>query len=508
MGLIYSISFGVLASALTHQYGFPLDDSWIHQTVARNFAHYGVLGFVAGKLSSGTSSPLWACILASNYRIFHLDPIIFNLVLSWITLLLIGGLLFSLAHRDGLSLQWSLAFAAAPSLCGNFIWLGIIGMEHLLFIALTLASIYAWFNNGVHSRQSAIFAGFGAGLLLLTRPEAMVFGPLLAMTTRTKRPSHDKFIVLAIWAVCLNFLFILDLHTSHSLMPVTMQGRIWLDFHRTGGPHSLTSVLNFLSMTLLRLSMQFSLWFAATHLTLWGAMCHMIPIVVIAGLGLRAILAKHLARIGFLFVWALVDWGVYLVVLPAVGNGGRYQPLNLLLLFPCLLFGISVLFRFVFKSQKQWIFSASCIALVIAGSFSLQIWRQITILGIAHIHDTHGRISEWMLHNLPPDATIAAFDIGRISFAWRRNISDLGGLVDPSYVPYLKTGQVPEYLKEKRIQYVILPGADMPAALGFSEADLIHMRRLALFCSADASWMIGFMYTGHAYRCQQLYQLY
>src|ERR1700761_2755057 len=99
--LLYSSSFLILGSVLRTQYGFPLDDSYIHQTVARNFAHYGVLGFIPDKASSGATSLLWACLQASNYKFLHgIDPVAFNFVFSWIMLALIGPLLFLLARRD------------------------------------------------------------------------------------------------------------------------------------------------------------------------------------------------------------------------------------------------------------------------------------------------------------------------------------------------------------------------------------------------------------------------
>jgi hypothetical protein len=139
--LLYSGSFLILGSSLRIQYGFPLDDSYIHQTVARNFAHYDVLGFIPGKASSGATSLIWACLQASNYKFLHIDPVKFNFFFSWIMLGLIGPMLFILSRRDGMSVPLSFVLAASPALCGNFVWLGLIGMEHLLFIVLVLISI-------------------------------------------------------------------------------------------------------------------------------------------------------------------------------------------------------------------------------------------------------------------------------------------------------------------------------------------------------------------------------
>jgi uncharacterized membrane protein len=44
--LIYVVAHSILGSALAHHFGFPLDDSWIHQSVARNLAQSGSLGYL------------------------------------------------------------------------------------------------------------------------------------------------------------------------------------------------------------------------------------------------------------------------------------------------------------------------------------------------------------------------------------------------------------------------------------------------------------------------------
>jgi hypothetical protein len=56
--------------------------------------------------------------------------------LSWLILVSIGSTLFLLARRDGLSAPLSFALAASPALCGNFMWLALIGMEHAMVPAL------------------------------------------------------------------------------------------------------------------------------------------------------------------------------------------------------------------------------------------------------------------------------------------------------------------------------------------------------------------------------------
>jgi hypothetical protein len=510
--LLYSGSFLILGSALRVQYGFPLDDSYIHQTVARNFAHYDVLGFIPDKPSSGATSLIWACLQASNDKFLHIDPVKFNFVFSWIMLGLIGPMLFILSRRDGMPLLSGFALAASPALCGNFIWLGLIGMEHLLFIALVLFSIYFWFELGPHRRRNAILAGLGAGLLAITRPEAMVFGPLLALIAwKIKRTLSEVASALAVWSVFLILLFATNFYTSHSFMPATLKGRTWLYFHTSGGPHTVHSMMRFVGAWIQRLPRQFSTrWvqqmqsLSEVHgsFALYGFL-----LLALAAVGVYALVSMRLPRVSFLLLWAGLHSCIYLLTFPTGGHGGRYQPLNLLLLFPCLFFGTLWLLNKAMKGHAQWTAAIAVVALVIAGAASLRTWRTVTIDGIAHINDTHGKMAQWMLQNLPANASVAAFDIGRISYTWDRSLLDLGGLVDPSYVPYLTSGHIPEYLMEHHVQYVVLP-SKAADEFGFTHDPSLTMTKLSEFCSPYAPWIIGFRYTIHAMECQELYQLH
>ncbi|QNI32250.1 hypothetical protein H7849_25240 [Alloacidobacterium dinghuense] len=510
--ILYSGCFLFLASALKIQFGFPLDDSYIHQTVARNFARYDVLGFIPGKPSSGATSLIWACIQASNYKFLHFDPVKFNFVFSWIMLALIGPLLFTLSRRDGLPPLSSFVLAASPALCGNFIWLGLIGMEHLLFIMLVLVSIYFWFDLGPHRGRNAVFAGLGSGLLAITRPEAMVFGPLLALSSlKVKRTFSEITSALAVWAVFLVLLFGSNFYTSHSFMPATLKGRTWLYFHTSGGPHTVHSMIRFLGAWIQRLPRQFSTRYVqqiqSLHEVHGSFALYGFLLFILAAIGVYALVSKRLPRVSFLLSWAVLHSCIYLLTFPTGGHGGRYQPLNLLLLFPCLFFGALWLLQRVARGQTPWTSTVAVIALVVAGTASLRTWRIVTIDGIGHINGTHGKMGVWMLQNLPPDADVAAFDIGRISYTWNRRLLDLGGLVDPSYVPYLTSGRIPEYLEEHHVQYVVLPkkAAD---EFGFTHDPALTMTKLSEFCSPYDPWIIGFRYTIHAMECQELYQLH
>jgi hypothetical protein len=517
--LLYSLTFLILISALHMQYGFPLDDSYIHQTVARNLAQTGIPGFIPGQRSSGATSLIWTYLQAANYRFVHVNPVAYNLVFSWLMFSAIGPLLFSLARRDGLSPLACWLLAATPALCGNFMWLGLIGMEHLLFVALSLAAIYYWFDNSPDQRwPGAIAAGLAVGLLAITRPEAMVFGPLLLAASyllvpaEERRPLPQMAVVLAIWAVFLGLILAANYYTSHAWMPATLKGRTWLYFHTSGGPHSAASVLRFLGAWIQRLPRMFSTRFTEQMSQLnqvHGAFALLgFLLAGLALLGLGVLTSARSRRVGFLLLWATAHFGIYLLTFPTSGHGGRYQPLTLLLVFPCFAFGMLWLLSLGRRSSATasgWSALLTVAVLLIAGGASLRTWRTVAIDGIGHINDTHGMIALWLKQHVPPDAAIAAFDIGRISYDWGYGITDLGGLVDPNYYHYLVEGRVPDYLEQKHIQYLVLPGVGTE---GFGiVGSSLGMTRVAEYCSARGPWLIGWRYTIHATQCQQLYRL-
>jgi hypothetical protein len=250
--------------------------------------------------------------------------------------------------------------------------------------------------------------------------------------------------------------------------------------------------------------MQFSLWFIDSGLRPYQFFLLKYIPAVLAFLGVIWIILRRLPRIVFVFFLTLAHMAVFAIRLPATGHGGRYQPLNLLLLFPCLLAGLLFLVERMSKRHSGASLAIAAAILIPAGAVSLRMWRTISMDSIGHINSSHGKAAEWLLQT-SPNARIAAFDIGRISFALKRPIVDLGGLTDPAYDPYLITGRVPLYLAKQHVNLVVLPSGSYSSQLGFSQSELARSK-VAEFCTPFASWIIGVSYTGNAEQCQTIYR--
>src|SRR5512137_419012 len=78
--------------------GFPLDDAWIHQTYARNWAETGQLAYVVGLPSAGSTAPLWTLWLSVAYRL-QIDPYLWTMLLGALCLAISAWLLSRLADR-------------------------------------------------------------------------------------------------------------------------------------------------------------------------------------------------------------------------------------------------------------------------------------------------------------------------------------------------------------------------------------------------------------------------
>ena len=86
---LVAVGLYLLVSALIARVGFPLDDTWIHLTYARNFAEHGEWAFRLGEQSAGSTSPLWTLLLSIGY-VLRLAPYGWTFFLGWLMLTLLA----------------------------------------------------------------------------------------------------------------------------------------------------------------------------------------------------------------------------------------------------------------------------------------------------------------------------------------------------------------------------------------------------------------------------------
>jgi hypothetical protein len=514
----YALALGIVGSALASHYGFPLDDSWIHQSVARNFAHSGSLGYSPSQASSGSTSLLWTLIVASNYLFApRLDPVIFTLIINTVCIFAIGILVLHIGLRDGMPAYLALIVAVTPALDGNYVWLAFTGMEHLLFVALSIGAIWFWLAPTKEANRASwiatVLAGICMGLLCMTRPEGLALSALLLIGSQLiprcrTRSRAQVAVATAITLVLACIPFGINIHTSHSLLPVTFKGRQWLFVSAHEG--WLTTRVLLLEQWISR-PFKTVLAFDGVDLSLFGRMAMFATLAVILFLTFRAL--RFLVRSRSRLLLAVCAWGavhalLYALMLPSSGHGGRYQPFLLLLLMPLLGMGLIDVFR---NSVFPRIVGTPLL-LGSVGAASLIMWNNVLASGVDHIQHTHAVVSAWLTHNLPGE-TVAVFDIGRIGYdrgaAGDPGLIDLGGLTDASYIDYLFSHRVPLYLAQRNIHYVVLPTGPEGTSriaddLGLANNRNVVRSTVLRVCSAVSDWQLGWSETRSASQCQQI----
>jgi hypothetical protein len=503
----YLLSFLTVAGFPHVLMAFPLDDSWIHQVVARNLAHYGTLGFIPGVWSSGSSSLLWTLILTFKWKFLPaLSPVVYSDVLNFVLFIAIGLGLLTMTRKDGLPRFSCWVFALSPALDGNFIWLGVIGMEHLLFVALSVIGILLWFQTGL---RSSLLCALCMGALCLTRPEGMALPLLAVLAFRfAHRRRRDLVILVSFVAICLAASFALNRLTSHSWLPMTYAGRKWLYFG--GEPISTAERLTFLVN--IAFCVAHAWHFTPVDLLLAPAFLTLIAV------GARAACSRRHPRLGLLCVWCLALIGMYTLFLPFKIDAMRYQPLLLALSFPLLILGAYTLFRELTQKGNlrtkhlTFLIAAPLLACVLCGLSSLWFWRSIVKDKVTLVEMSHARMGRYLVDSFPINTKVAAFDIGRIAYMRSGQIVDLGGLANKSFLHYKKTNQIITYLNNRNISYFVWPSkmdgsSDIPWILDETPKINEKLTEVVIFCVPHNIFVAGNNATYTHAPCQQLFRI-
>lgn len=506
--LLQLLAFWMVGRVAGWPRGFPLDDAWIHQVVARVLAQTGTLGFVPGAHGGGASSWLWAGLLSLNQLLFHAPPAVYAAALNGAFYLASGQLVFGLLRRDGVAPWLALALSAAFACGGNFVWFAWSGMEATLVALLSLLAIHSWF--AAERWTTALGAGLCVSALFFTRPETL--GLVLVLGLAKRRSWRDVALLLAAALVALASYAGLNWLRTGALFPATLAGRRWLwllPFPGWSRPQLTVELLLTWADRLAEYSLGTPsplLFFAALGFALWGL--------------IALVLAKRwrtLALVG----WAALHLATYALLLPALGHGGRYQPLVPATF--CLLV-CEGLFRVAMDASQLLRLGPRALGVARGALFGalaypmvlgLVAWGSAHAVAVQHVEATEVAMGR-ALARLPKQARVASFDIGGIGYFADRPVIDLGGLVHPELVTRLQAGTIAEYLREQRADFVILPlgyQTDFPDFANFGEIlGLFRNPKLELepafqLASRGKPWLEGARATMHSAPRQRLYRI-
>lgn len=183
---------GLLCCALTWQmahrirletggmFVYPLDDTYIHLTLARTLAQHGVWGMSPAEFGSASSSPGWTLLLAATDLVFGprlLTPIVLNLLLVFGVLYVADYALRRFAFLRSFAARFAIlallvVLTPLPSLA-------LIGMEHvaqtfsIVLTAVFAAEVLAITPSTSVPRRASLLLLFGAALAGVIRYEAV-----------------------------------------------------------------------------------------------------------------------------------------------------------------------------------------------------------------------------------------------------------------------------------------------------------------------------------------------
>lgn len=443
MALVYiGVSAVVLgaylwASHQTYGLGFPLDDAWIHQTYARNFAETGQWAFVSGLPSAGSTAPLWTMSLTIGYFL-GIEP------RTW-TYLVGGALLFL---TGWFSAKWLSIRLGDPA--GTTRWLGLLvilewhlawaavsGME-IIILALLVVCVFA----SLESRSSS-FLRLGAmiGLGVWIRPDALSL--LLPVwwhayfSEQRDRSSFMRRIILTGLGFFICFAPYLAFNFS-------LSGTIWPStFYAKQAEYSIMRTFPFISRLLRQLT-----------LPLIGA-----GVLLVPGILWKVLDDIRLGKLSNLapLLWVIAFLSLYALRLPVTYQYGRYAMPTIAVI---LVLGMEGLLRWIRPASASFMMRISSRAwpgAVFAGSLAfLIVGARVYARDVAIIESEMVQTARWISSHTEPEALIAAHDIGALGYFGQRELVDLAGLVSPEVIPFMRDeARLAQFLNERGADYLM-----------------------------------------------------
>ena len=438
--------------------GFPLDDGWIHQTYARNFAATGRWEYVPGAVSAGSTAPLWTLWLAVGY-LLRLPYGVWVFGSGWLALGwtgIAGMKLWQKLWVKEAHLGWVAGILIVTA--WQLVWAAGSGMETLPFVALGLTILIHYLDTiqSTITAKRVVTLGALCGILMLIRPDGLlllllIFVGLLWHSEGIKQAGINAGIFLIATIIPLLPYFVLNYIGGGTILPNT--------FYAKQTEYAIL-LAQPLPLRFLRL-LYFSLGGAENG---WQGIsgAHWILLVgwMIAGIHAlkNDLTERHFAHT-IPLLWAGGHVLLYAWRLPVTYQHGRY-------LLPAL--PISILYGWrgwVELFQHSWLRAgrwgrvmrnAGIGVITLLWGFFLLVGGGQYATDVAFINGEMVQIAHWLNDNTPPDALIASHDIGAIGYFTQRPILDLAGLISPEIIPFLDDERaIADYLLDSEADFLV-----------------------------------------------------
>ena len=412
--------------------GYLTDDTFIHLRYAEHLSRGEGLVFNPGERVYGCTSPLWVALLADGLAL-GLDGVWTAKILGAIATFASIALFLQLMRR---TLVTPSMRALATIAWGGHAWMArwaMSGMETPLAVALVLAGFVA-FTEGNEWGSRPVRTGALWALGALTRPEVGF--------------------LLGLWGIFL----IADAENRAgirrlvfgSLPPLVIYGG-WLAFARVYFGNFLPQTL---SAKVAGSSPGFSFELLQRQLAIVASTEGVLLLVAVLALvfgGSRVIPGRLVTHRVLPWAWVFAVPALY------VARGVPVISRYLLPLMP-------VIAWLAWRAAEAWwrgptgeaprrrvtVLAALLAALVLAQNFVVYRTRVVPHVGEFTVGLENSLIhwGRWFREHTPPNAIIAAPDIGALGYYSKRRVLDLAGLVTPGMVPLLEQ-HTPENIAEE-----------------------------------------------------------
>lgn len=422
-------------SAWVYAIGFPLDDSWIHQTFARNLGQLGEWSFRPGQPSAGSTSPLWSALLALGYLV-RISPYVWTYLLGVACLYALAVLgewtVRTMVSSYRPAIPWAGIFLALE---WHLVWAGLSGMETLLH-ALIVSTVLVLLMTG---SSQYLAMGLLCGLSVWVRPDGMtLLAAIVLVILLNGQPWKGKASAFARTLLGFSFIFVFYLLFNLAIAGTPMPNTFYAK------------------------QAEYAAWQARPLLERVGELSLQLltgpGLILLAGVvawTVKAIRQQAWGRLAAL-AWCLGYFLLYLLRLPMYQHG-RYIMPAMPIFFLAGLIGFLEIDARKLAGRSAWVIQTAwqaALAMLTLGFVVLGARSYAE--DVAVIETEMVTTAKWIAQNIPPDALIAAHDIGALGYFDQHDLIDLAGLISPEVIPFMRDEpRLARHLDEAGADYLV-----------------------------------------------------
>ncbi|MEI9946805.1 MAG: hypothetical protein WDN26_21610 [Chitinophagaceae bacterium] len=426
-----------------NQFVYPLDDAYIHMSIAKNYVVHGVWGTHPDYFTSSTSSPLYTLLISVIFKLVGVNiyvPLVLNILFGCLLMAFSYFILikYKVSHLPAFLVCLGIFFIAPiPSLIFS-------GMEHILHILITLIYLYLFFDflDKKSTLKRIFFLGLIGFLLCSIRYEGVFLVFISACFLIYKKQFRDSIILLIFAA-----------------LPIIIYGIISLKNGWYFLPNSLLLKGNMISFSLKGLKKLFKI-FQTLYLD-----PRLINILLINLFIFIYSYRKNLKE------WMAISFVLFAISLfhfefAAIGWFYRYETY---IVYSVFLFGSIFLIKYIIPALKE--VQQRTLKYVVVYSCCVLLAFPFLLRGISSFTESPKASSDrYMEHILTTNflnryysnSVVAVNDIGTISFFTSVKYYDIFGLGDKEPMAYRKYKQgftredLYKWMKDKNVQIAFL----------------------------------------------------